>query len=203
LSSTNRSNARKKHISDYYVTPINKILDFLHGFNKYEDIFVKQGRDKNGKPYPLILDPCAGGDANHPMSYPVALQQIGINPDNIITIDIRQDSRADIKEDYLEIDCPGDFDVIITNPPFNLAREIIEKALNDVNDGGFVIMLLRLNFFGGKLRKDMWDRQMPKYAFVHNRRMSFTDDGKTDSIEYMHAVWQKGHYPEFTQLKVI
>jgi hypothetical protein len=203
LSSTNRSNARKKHISDYYITPINKILDFLHEFNKYEDIFVKQGRDKNGRPYPLILDPCAGGDANHPMSYPVALQQIGINPDNIITIDIRQDSRADIKEDYLEIDCPGDFDVIITNPPFNLAREIIEKALNDVNDGGFVIMLLRLNFFGGKLRKDMWDRQMPKYAFVHNRRMSFTDDGKTDSIEYMHAVWQKGHYPEFTQLKVI
>lgn len=203
LSSTNRSNARKKHISDYYVTPIDKILDFLHEFNKYEDIFVKQGRDKNGRPYPLILDPCAGGDANHPMSYPVALQQIGIDPDNIITIDIRQDSRADIKEDYLKIDCPGNFDVIITNPPFNLAREIIEKALNDVNDGGFVIMLLRLNFFGGKLRKDMWDRQMPKYAFVHNRRMSFTDDGRTDSIEYMHAVWQKGYYPEFTKLKVI
>jgi hypothetical protein len=202
LSSTNRTNAKERHISDYYVTPIDKILDFLHVFNKYEDIFIKQGT-KNNRPYPQILDPCSGGDEKHPMSYPEALKQIGVNPENITTVDIRKDSRANIREDYLAIDCPGDFDVIITNPPFFLAREIIEKALHDVNDDGFVIMLLRLNFFGGKLRKDMWDKQMPKYAFVHNRRMSFTDDGKTDSIEYMHAVWQKGHYPEFTRLKVI
>ena len=40
---------------------------------------------------------------------------------------------------------------------------------------------------------------MPKYVFVHNRRMSFAEDGKTDSIEYMHAVWQKGYRSKFTQ----
>ncbi|HBF3986180.1 TPA: hypothetical protein KOD80_004273 [Clostridioides difficile] len=44
---------------------------------------------------------------------------------------------------------------------------------------------------------------MPKYIFVHNRRMSFTDDGKTDSIEYAHFVWQKGYNPKFSQLKVL
>jgi len=49
-------------------------------------------------------------------------------------------------------------------------------------------MLLRLNYFGGKKRKKFWDENMPKYVFVHNRRMSFAEDGKTDSIEYMHAV---------------
>lgn len=194
MSSTNRSKSRDNHISDYYVTPQYKIVEFLNEFNKHEDIF-KQNK--------YILDPCAGGDEKHLMSYPEALKQIGVSDNNIVTVDIREDSLADIREDYLSIDCPGDFDLIITNPPFNLAREIIEKALNDVNDNGFVIMLLRLNFFGGKLRKDMWENQMPKYAFIHNRRMSFTDDNKTDSIEYMHCVWQKGYYPEFTKIKVI
>lgn len=194
MSSTNRSDARKKHVSDYYVTPINKVVDFLNEFSKYEDILSEDI---------YILDPCAGGDSSHPMSYPEALAQVGVDRENIVTVDIRKDSLADIREDYLEIESPGDFDVIITNPPFNLARAIIEKALESVNDGGFVIMLLRLNYFGGQLRKDMWDKQMPKYAFVHNRRISFTDDGKTDSIEYMHCVWQKGFYPEFTKLKVI
>lgn len=193
MSSTNRSESRSTHISDYYVTPINKIEEFLREFIKHEpDAF-------NG----YILDPCAGGDESHPMSYPIALSKLGVDPENVITVDIRKDSLAEIREDYLSIECPGDFSVIITNPPFNMARDVIEKALGDVRDNGFVIMLLRLNFFGGKLRADMWERQMPKYAFVHNKRLSFTDDGKTDSIEYMHCVWQKGYYPEFTQLKVI
>lgn len=195
MSSTNRSNARNTHISDYYITPINKIIIFLNEFNKYENIL--------SKPNTLILDCCAGGDSKHPMSYPEALIKCGVTPNNIETLDIREDSLANIKTDYLTYQCSNKFDVIITNPPFNQARQIIEKALNDVKDNGFVIMLLRLNYFGGKLRKDMWEKQMPKYAFVHSRRMSFTDDGKTDSIEYMHCVWQKGYYPEFTQLKVI
>jgi hypothetical protein len=193
MSSTNRSNARDTHIADYYVTPVDKIKEFLDEFIKCEPNAF------NG----YVLDPCCGGDSNHEMSYPKALESIGVNSDNIVTVDIRKNSKAEIREDYLTIDCPGDFQTIITNPPFNIAREIIEKSLNDVKNNGFVIMLLRLNFFGGNLRKDMWDKQLPKYAFVHHRRMSFTDNGKTDSIEYMHCVWQKGYYPEFTQLKII
>lgn len=191
MSSTNRSNARETHISDYYVTPIDKIINFI-------DSFVEVEEDFEGK----ILDPCAGGDINnHPMSYPEALKRCGYT--NIDTIDIREDSLANIKGDYLKMDCKDKYNIIITNPPFNIAREIIEKALDDVKEDGFVIMLVRLNFFGSKARRDMWERQMPKYSFVHSKRLSFTDDGKTDSIEYQHLVFQKGFYPEFTQLKVI
>lgn len=64
-------------------------------------------------------------------------------------------------------------------------------------------MLLRLNYFGGKVRSKLWEEHMPKYCFVHNKRISFTDDRKTDSIEYCHMVWQKGYCPKFTQLQVI
>ena len=192
MSSTNRSEAREKHIADYYVTPVNKIIEFLNEFSKHEVL-----RDKK------FLDPCAGGDDKNLMSYPEALKQFGIEDSNIITLDIREDSPAQYHGNYLEIDCKNLYNIIITNPPFNLARNIIDKALDDVEDGGFVIMLLRLNYFGGKLRQDLWESNMPKYVFVHNRRMSFTEDGKTDSIEYMHCVWQKGYNPEFAQLKVI
>ena len=154
-----------------------------------------------------ILDPCAGGDKNHPMSYPTALDSyVNTNkfPDNVIdTIDIRNDSLAEIKADYLTYDLSYKLDMIITNPPFGIALDIIRKSLNDVKENGWVIMLLRLNFFESKQRKEFFDTYMPRYAFVHHRRMSFTENGVTDSVAYMHCVWQKGNYPEFCNLKVI
>ena len=193
MSSTNRSDARLSHISDYYVTPVDKITEFLNVFCKYENVFPRD----NVK----ILDPCSGGDSKNCMSYPIALNLLNVT--GVDTVDIREDSQAQIKGDYLTLDLKGKYDVIITNPPFNVSKDIILKALNDVKDNGFVIMLLRLNYFGGKVRQDLWTNHMPKYCFVHNKRISFTDNGKTDSIEYCHMVWQKGHTPEFTKLQVL
>ena len=190
MSSTNRG--YKRHKSDYYVTPIKDIKLFIDEIVKYEsNIF-------DGK----ILDPCAGGDKSHKMSYPTALLGKRVT-DNINTIDIRKDSRAEIITNYLEFNPNKKYDCIITNPPFKIARDIIEKSLKDVKENGFVIMLLRLNYFGTQKRFDLWQEYMPKYTFVHHKRMSFTDKGGTDSIEYAHFVWQKGNYPEFTKLKVI
>ena len=192
MSSTNRSNERHKHISDYYVTPVNKIEEFLDAFSKYEDIFEKDI---------IVLDPCAGGDEINGMSYPMALSRF--DSLEVDTIDIREDSRAKIKGSFLDIDTKDKYDVIITNPPFNISLDIINKALDDVKDGGFVIMLLRLNYFGGKVRSGLWKKHMPKYCFVHNKRIGFLGNGKTDSIEYCHMVWQKGYNPEFTKLAVL
>lgn len=67
MSSTNRGYDR--HKSDYYVTPVEEVEEFLHKFIKYEpDAF-------DG----IILDNCAGGDRNHPMSYPTALTNLNLN----------------------------------------------------------------------------------------------------------------------------
>lgn len=143
-----------------------------------------------------------GGDINHPMSYPEAINKVIPNL-SVRTIDIRQDSRAELKENYLFMQLDYKPDVIITNPPFIIAREIIEKSLHDVKDGGLVIMLLRLNFFGSKARFSFWQKNMPSYCYVHSERMGFTDDGKTDSIEYIHSVWIKGQNPRYVKLKII
>jgi len=190
LSSTNRSKARNEHVADYYITPITEISRFLEEFKKIYGYQLHFGK---------ILDPCAGGDDKNPMSYPEALKQYN---SKITTIDIRPDSRAEIKADYLQIDCKDKYDLIITNPPFSLSIEIIKKALDDVKTGGIVVMLEKLNFFGSKDRKPFWDEYLPEYSFIHHRRMSFTGKG-TDSIEYCHMIWRKGYNAEFTKQKVI
>lgn len=191
MSSTNRGYTR--HRSDYYITPITKVEEFLLEFIKHEPTAFSGGG--------VILDPTAGGDKENPMSYPTAVKNV-FNKE-VKTIDIREDSRADIKGNYLEMELEYEPSVIFTNPPFNISRDIIEKSLDDVEEDGWVIMLLRLNYFGGKLRRDLWNKYMPKYVFVHSRRLSFTPDNKTDSIEYGVFCWKKGYHPEFTNLKVI
>ena len=195
MSSTNRSKANSRHIADYYVTPVSDIQTFLSAFLKDEPDALSG----------LILDPCAGGDMSHPMSYPLAIRSILPDAD-IRTVDIREDSLAETHSDYLALELDYKPNIIITNPPFGQALEIIQKSLDDVADGGFVIMLLRLNFFGSKTRFPFWQEpgHMPKYAYVHHSRMSFIPgSNSTDSIEYAHMVWQKGVETKFTQLRVI
>jgi len=204
MSSTNRANAKERHTSDYYVTPVDCIKHFLSVWledlrSEYWDDTLNIG-DRPDRA--LWLDPCAGGDKYHKMSYPSVIEEeLGV--EHVDTIDIREDSLADIKEDFFSQNIKDKYDVVITNPPFNQAQQIIEKSLDSVVDGGYVIMLLRLNFFGSQQRKIFWDKQLPVWSYVHHKRMSFTDDGKTDSIEYMHAVFVKNYSPSFTMLKII
>lgn len=194
MSSTNRSNARKEHIADYYRTPIADIEKFLSELDNVVTIDMDR----------CTLDPASGGDLKNPMSYPVALHNYyRVSLENIRTIDIREDSLAERKCDYLSIKLDYKPYVIITNPPFNHALEFIQKALNDVEENGYVIMLLRLNFLETKTRKAFFDKYMPEYIFVHHKRMSFIEGSGTDSVAYAHYVWRKGCYPEFSKIKVI
>lgn len=196
MSSTNRKNAQERHVSDYYVTPQSDIVLF----------FSEWLKDLEGHNFDnaIWLDPCAGGDVKNEMSYPAVIHKaLGVPNENIFTLDIREDSRASNKGDFLDIEFQRKFDIVITNPPFNVAQEIIEKALSITQEGGYVIMLLRLNFLGSKARKPFWDKYPPKYVYVHHKRISFKEDGGTDSIEYAHFVWQKGQYPKQALLKVI
>lgn len=212
---------RDSHISDYYVTPIYEIENFLREFAKRIPI---NWNDK------YIVDCCAGGNPEvsdkcgikevfHPMSYPEAIRNV-FGQCNIDTYDIRNDSFAKYKGDYLKFSLHSQPDIIISNPPFKLAAQIIKKALHDVSDDGLVIMLLRLNFFGSEERKSFFNEFMPEWSFVHHKRIGFTDrkdkngyvlfnkegmpkSGGTDSIEYQHAIFRKGYYPEYTKLVLI
>jgi hypothetical protein len=139
-----------------------------------------------------IFDPSAGGDKATPMSYPTALRQFGFRG-IIATNDLREDSPAKLHHDYLTTEFDFKPQMIITNPPFNLAKEFALQAIDDIADDGYVCMLMRLNFFGSTKRQPFFHSYMPKWCFIHSKRMSFTQDGRMDSIEYAHMVWQKGY----------
>lgn len=215
MSSTSRGG--KRQASDYYITPVDNIVDFLLAWEEDLNDEHEYGADR----FHAILDPCAGGDATHYMSYPAAIEQVwdrlgGLAYDaHIRTLDLREDSRAQYKPvDYLDWKCDYHPDLIITNPPFDIAMEVIQKSL--ALSPRYVVMLLRLNFFGSAKRKTWFQANMPKWCYVHSERMNFMKhltDGQlkefgiknrgTDSIEYMHAVWQPGYHPKFTKLRVI
>ena len=135
MSSTNRHNADKRHIADYYVTPVDDIELFLRELDKR--VCLQWDKRK-------IIDCCAGGneeklfslgggiigirELHHPMSYPTAIHNVFGNC-NVNTIDIREDSLAATKGDYLTMNVKDyNPEIIITNPPFAIATDIIEKS---------------------------------------------------------------------------
>lgn len=196
--------------------PVARILDPCAGGNRTAvDWLFKEGKyekDPTGGPDIEVKAPVVFHIPPTEPSYPKALRQVFGNCPTIDTMDIREDSPAQHHGDFLklqtEFDPHPDYnlqtpDIIITNPPFDKALQVIRHSLRIVRPEGWVIMLLRLNFFGSAKRKAFFDKTMPIWTFVHHERMGFTPDGGTDSIEYMHAIWQRDNYPTTSQLKVI
>jgi len=72
--------------------------------------------------------------------------------------------------DFLTYEPHRKFDTIITNPPFNQAKEFIEKALTLANH--YVIIFAKLQFLETVERRKLFDEYPPKYVYVHSRRVS-------------------------------
>jgi hypothetical protein len=191
MSSTLRGYDR--HKSDYYVTP-DWIIDEL--FDAIPELF----EEMDGR---IALDPCAGGGIVNGtqafgMPYPEALKRRGWN--TIHTMDVREDSLAEIKHDFLHWDTSIDYDLIITNPPFAIAEEITRKALSHVDpESGKVIMLQRLNWLGSASRDDFFTEYPPSLIVMHAKRPSFGGTSSTDSVEYAHFIWDNSDKSGCTQ----
>ena len=191
MSSTLRGYDR--HKSDYYVTP-DWIIDEL--FDAIPELF----EEMDGR---IALDPCAGGGIVNGtqafgMPYPEALKRQGW--EHIITMDVRDDSLAEIKHDFLQWDTKIDYDLIITNPPFAIAEEITRKALSLADpESGKVIMLQRLNWLGSASRDDFFTEYPPSLIVMHAKRPSFGGTTSTDSIEYAHFIWDNSDKSGGTQ----
>jgi len=72
--------------------------------------------------------------------------------------------------DYLLPENSEQVDLILTNPPFSLAKEFIIKARTEAK---CVIMLQRVNFLGSKARKKFWEENPPTHLFVLSERPKF------------------------------
>ena len=77
--------------------------------------------------------------------------------------------------DFLTYDYGRKFDVVITNPPFKLAKEFVQKGLEISNDK--VIMLLKIQFLESKSRKEFLENSPLKYVNVFSERQYTMKNG--------------------------
>ena len=99
---------------------------------------------------------------------------------NIISTDLIDRGYGQGGIDFLTYDYGRTFGTVITNPPFSLAKEFIEKGLEVSKK--YVIMLCKIQLLEGVKRKDMFLNTPLKYVYVHTTRQATWKGGKpTDS----------------------
>lgn len=86
---------------------------------------------------------------------------------------------------------------IVTNPPYSLAKDFIEKALQIIPQGNKVAMFLKLTFLESQSRKKMFTDIPPKTLYVSSSRIQCAKNGDFDlypssAVAYGWYVWQKG-----------
>lgn len=136
-----------------------------------------------GDLYPTarVLDPCVGMGA---FANAVRDRFSGDVWPSVTTIDIDEGVTADIHGDFLKTNIDGTFDLIVSNVPFSLAREFIERSVELCNPDGCIAFLMLLQFLGSSSRKELFDRCPPASVDVIRPRPSFAADGSTDAREY-------------------
>jgi hypothetical protein len=144
----------------------------------------------------LILEPCSGAGA--------ISKVLERNSYNVISSDIREDDHIYGEKgiDLLEIKSTVAKN-IITNPPFFMATEAVEKSLELIPDGGKVAMILKIQFLEGQKRYKFFQETPLRRVYVFCKRVVFwnelmqVDDGNRSqhggTICFAWYVWEKGY----------
>ena len=158
MSATNRGAIRRE--SDFYRTPPEAINTFLDAFELY--------------PFLYILEPCAGDGA--------IIKEIGKRMKKIVTaVEIRPEEKDNLLQsgadsvyisDFLKWEPEFPVEVIISNPPYSIAQEIIEHCFN-IAPKADIIMLLRQGFLSSKERRPFWDEHPVTQYYPLSKRPSF------------------------------
>lgn len=149
----------------------------------------------------LILEPCVG--QGHIAN---TIKDFYKNSREIIALDIVDRGYPDtIVTDFLTWESLQKFDSIITNPPYSLAKEFVEKGMTLLNNDGVMAMFLKIQFLEGSKRKEMFEKYPPKYIYVFRNRMATWNngepkdpDGKRWATTMCHAwfIWENGSTSE-------
>jgi hypothetical protein len=105
--------------------------------------------------------------------------------------------------DFLKV-APGQIDLrstdIITNPPYSLAKEFVEHALELLPQNGKLAMFLKLTFMESKARKQLFVATPPYRIYVSSSRLQCAKNGDFETyskgvgtaVAYGWYVWIKG-----------
>ena len=86
---------------------------------------------------------------------------------DVLSSDLIDRGYGDGGVNFLSIPTHGDKECdIITNPPYKYVLEFCEKALDRIQEGRKVAMLLKLTFLEGKKRKSFLEKNRHKKIYV-------------------------------------
>ena len=82
-------------------------------------------------------------------------------------------------------------DILITNPPFDIADKFIEKS----QELGIhtVCMLLKCQYWHAKKRKVLFERYTPSEILAMTWRPNFSGQGSS-TMDCIWTIWRKGHH---------
>lgn len=194
MSATNRGDAERRE-ADHYPTPfwpVHRLLERVH----LPDGHWLEPAVGEGNIVRAVNMERAGG---------IVWMSMDIRPRCLTT---SGHVREHITGDYIWMGCPElrgrRFDVVITNPPFSLAHDFVNQAMQHAD---IVVMLLRLNWLGSEKRRDWLKAHMPDVYVLPNRPQMDPEKDGTDATEYAWFVWgmsSGGHFDilEATPLEV-
>lgn len=130
-------------------------------------------------PKQIIYEPCCGtGDIS---------KVLKLYGHEVISSDIRETGYGSGNIDYLNA-FPSVANCIITNPPFNIADQIILKALTEAD---IVCMLLKSQYWHAKKRLKFFNDHTPRYVLPLTWRPDFSGGGSS-MMDVAWSVWVKG-----------
>lgn len=87
---------------------------------------------------------------------------------------------------------------ILTNPPFKLAEQFVEKGMERLRyPGNRLILFLKIQFLEGKKRKKLFAKYPPKYVYLHSERQLCSRNAEFEkynaaTLFFAWYVWEKG-----------
>lgn len=174
-----------REANDFYATPTEAVKALMKNFEF----------DKSK----TIYDPCVG--KGHILK-PFRDEGFNVKGTDLV-------GRADYFDPNIKyeggtdyIACTEKFDgTIVTNPPYEICKNFAETCINNITDGNYVCMLLKIQFLETKSRYELFKKYPPKYVYVFVNRIGCIPGGESDkktssAICYAWYVWEKGYTGE-------
>lgn len=144
------STKRERIKDDYYATPPEATQELLNNFDlSYCKTFLEPS--------------CGEGHISKVL-------ESNFTNSEVFSNDLIDRGYGYAPRDFLTYNHTDKFDCVITNPPFKLAKEFIEKGLKISNK--YVIMFAKIQLLEGLGRKELFENSPPKYIYVFRNRIN-------------------------------
>lgn len=197
MSSTNRGAVRADH--DFYETPQGTAAAVMVSLSALWNASPLSPRP------PLLLDAGAGRGALvrqaraflPERTHIIAVElQPAIGEVSTLELNVDAGATETMLTDFLTLSSGGYLDILVSNPPFELAADFVTHGLDDLRPR-LAAFLLRVNYLGAQKRRDWWRAHAPDALRVLSERPRF--DGPRECGRQAkggqpacHVVWDRG-----------